>query len=145
MIVDKLENLSRYTGLGRHFAAAAAFVGSHDLHALPLGRTEVDGENVFINVFENVYDRPDMFWEAHRNYADVQIILSGSECFGWGSQCARGELSGDLMVCTDVTGFSFTLTEGQFALFLPPEPHSPGNPAGDGKPCRKAVIKVLAD
>ena len=142
MIVDKLEAFGRYAGLGKHFETAAAFVKSHDLAQLPLGRTEVDGDNVFINVFENVYDRPDMFWEAHNLYADVQIVLSGSERFGWGRAFEYDAPQGDLIVCSDVTGFDFTLTSGQFVIFLPPEPHSPGNPAGDDEPCRKAVIKV---
>ena len=142
MIVDKLENLSRYAGLSKHFETAAAFVKEHDLASLPLGRTEVDGDNVFINVFENVYDRPDMFWEAHNLYSDVQIVLAGSERFGWGSACVYGEPEGDLIVCSDVTGFDFVLTAGQFVIFLPTEPHSPGNPAGERTPCRKAVIKV---
>jgi len=145
VIVDKLENFARYAHLGRHFETAAAFVKAHDLAALPLGRTEVDGDHVFINVFENVYDRPDMFWEAHHLYADVQVVLSGSERFGWGSACRYAQPQGDLVVCSDVTGFDFTLTAGQFVIFLPPEPHSPGNPAGDNAPCRKAVIKVRVE
>lgn len=142
MIVDRLDAFSRYAGLGQHFETAVRFVEQHDLNTLPLGRTDVDGDNVFVNVAENVYDREDMFWEAHNLYADVQVILKGSERFGWGSACDRAEPDGDLVVCSNVTGFDFTLTAGQFVVFLPPEPHSPGNPAGDHAPCRKAVIKV---
>lgn len=145
MIADRLENLSRYAHLGPHFETAARFVQTHDLAALPLGRTEVDGENVFINVFENIYDRSTFFWEAHRRYADVQIVLSGCERFGWGREAVFGELQGDLMICHEVNGFDFILKDGEFALFLPMEPHSPGNPAGEPAPCRKAVIKVLVD
>ena len=36
----------------------------------------------------------------------------------------------------------FTLGPGQFVIFLPGEPHSPGNPAGEPSDCKKAVIKV---
>ena len=145
MIVDKLTNFSSYAHLGPHFETAAKFVKENDLSKLPLGRTEVDGENVFINVFENIYDRPDMFWETHKKYADVQIVLAGSERFGWGSEVTFGEIQGDLIPCGDVKGFDFVLTEGQFTIFLPLEPHSPGNPAGEPAPCRKAVIKVLVN
>ena len=145
MIVDKLVHLERYAHLGKHFETAAKFAAANDLYALPLGRTDVDGENVFINVFENVYDRPDMFWEAHRKYADVQIVLAGCERFGWGSEVQFGEIDGDLIPCSHVTGFGFVLAAGQFAIFLPLEPHSPGNPAGEPAPCRKAVIKVLVE
>ena len=98
MIVDRLDAFSRYAGLGQHFETAVRFVEQHDLNTLPLGRTDVDGDNVFVNVSENVYDREDMFWEAHNLYADVQVILKGSERFGWGSACDRAEPNGDLVV-----------------------------------------------
>lgn len=146
MIVDKLENLEKYLcKLGKNFAAAAAFVRTHDLYALPNGQTDVDGENAFVIAGEELYHRDEMFWEAHKRYADVQIVLSGSERFGWGSQVTFGDLRDDYLPCTDVAGFDFTLHEGQFVIFLPLEPHSPCNPAGDGRPCRKAIIKVLVE
>ena len=54
MICDALEHLNRYRGLHRNLDTAidylTAYHVAHDLYDLPLGRTEVDGENVFINV-----------------------------------------------------------------------------------------------
>ena len=56
MICDALENLNRYRGLHKNLETAidylTAYYVAHDLSDLPLGRTEVDGENVFINVME---------------------------------------------------------------------------------------------
>ena len=56
MICDALENLNRYRGLHKNLETAidylTAYRVTHDLSDLPLGRTEVDGENVFINVME---------------------------------------------------------------------------------------------
>ena len=56
MICDALEHLDRYCGLHRNLDTAidylTAYHVAHDLSDLPLGRTEVDGENVFINVME---------------------------------------------------------------------------------------------
>ena len=56
MICDALEHLNRYRGLHRNLDTAidylTAYHVAHDLSDLPLGRTEVDGENVFINVME---------------------------------------------------------------------------------------------
>ena len=143
MIIDRLENLANYAHLGRNFQTAAAFASTHNLYDLPVGRTEVDGENVFINVSEEAYTRTEPFWEAHKRYADMQIILTGAERFGWGSQVSYGELNGDLMLCTASSGFFFELSKGQMVVYLPMEGHSPCNPAQEGLVCKKAVIKVL--
>ena len=54
MICDALEHLNRYRGLHRNLDTAIDYLTAYhvarDLYDLPLGRTEVDGENVFINV-----------------------------------------------------------------------------------------------
>lgn len=142
MIIDQLESFARYAGLGENFATAVRYVQEHDLYALPEGRTVVDGENVFINVAENVYDRKEMLWEAHREYADVQVVLSGSEGFGWSGLVTDDQTEGPFPLPETASRLRFDLTGGQFVIFLPHEPHSPGNPAGESAPCRKAVIKV---
>ena len=52
MIFDRLENLNQYTGLFEHLDTAIDYIESHDLSLLPPGRTNIDGENVYVNVFE---------------------------------------------------------------------------------------------
>ena len=52
MICDALEHLNRYRGLHQNLDTAIDYLTAYhvarDLYDLPLGRTEVDGENVFI-------------------------------------------------------------------------------------------------
>ncbi|MBQ9288704.1 MAG: YhcH/YjgK/YiaL family protein [Clostridia bacterium] len=144
MIVDTISHLSRYAGLGKHFGTAAAFFSEHDPAALPSGRTEVDGENVFINTATNRLDRKEMAWEAHAEYADIQLILEGEERFGWSDRAEMDTLdpTRDFRTCRAEPQMEFTLSAGQFVIFLPGEPHAPGNPTGRPADCRKAVIKV---
>ena len=56
---------------------------THDLSALPNDRTEVDGDEVFINVMDAAL-HPDAGYhpEYHKLYADLQIDITGGE--GWG-------------------------------------------------------------
>ena len=53
MICDTLEHLNRYRGFHENLDTAidylTAYCVGHTLADLPLGRTEVDGKNVFIN------------------------------------------------------------------------------------------------
>ena len=73
MICDALEHLDRYCGLHRNLDTAidylTAYHVAHDLYDLPLGRTEVDGENVFINVMEADLSPDSTRLEYHKKYA----------------------------------------------------------------------------
>ena len=75
MICDALEHLNRYRGLHRNLDTAidylTAYHVAHDLYDLPLGRTEVDGENVFINVMEADLSPDSTRLEYHKKYADL--------------------------------------------------------------------------
>ena len=97
MICDALENLNRYRGLHKNLETAidylTAYHVSHDLSDLPLGRTEVDGENVFINVMEAGLNPDSARLEYHKKYADLQIDLTGGE--GWGYTNLPGEEAGE--------------------------------------------------
>ena len=83
MICDALEHLNRYRGLHRNLDTAidylTAYHVAHDLSDLPLGRTEVDGGNVFINVMEADLSPDSTRLEYHKKYADLQIDLTGGE------------------------------------------------------------------
>ena len=50
MICDTLKHLHLYRGFQQNLDTAIDFLAAHPLETLPLGRTEVDGENVFIKI-----------------------------------------------------------------------------------------------
>ena len=98
MICDTLQHLGRYRGLHPNLDTAIDYLLTHDLAALPLGRTEVDGDKVFINLMDATL-HPDAGYhpEYHKLYADLQVDLTGSE--GWGYTnlpgAEIGEFTGD--------------------------------------------------
>ena len=124
MICDALEHLDRYCGLHRNLDTAidylTAYHVAHDLSDLPLGRTEVDGENVFINVMEADLSPDSTRLEYHKKYADLQIDLTGGE--GWGYTTLpgeeAGEFTGDIGFRTSPDAVSGTLGEGRFVLLF---------------------------
>ena len=84
MICDTLEHLNRYRGFHENLDTAidylTAYCVGHTLADLPLGRTEVDGENVFIHVMEaDLKPGEGANPEYHRRYADLQIDITGGE------------------------------------------------------------------
>ena len=90
MICDTLEHLTRYNGLHPNLDTAIDYLLTHDLSALPNGRTEVDGDEVFINVMDAAL-HPDAGYhpEYHKLYADLQIDITGGEGWGYTNEPAR--------------------------------------------------------
>ena len=125
MICDALEHLNRYRGLHQNLDTAidylTAYHVAHDLSDPPLGRTEVDGENVFINVMEADLSPDSTRLEYHKKYADLQIDLTGGEGWGYTNLPGEeaGEFTGDIGFRTSPDAVSGTLGEGRFVLFFP--------------------------
>ena len=145
MICDTLEHLSLYRGFHKNLDTAITFLTACDLNTLPLGRIEVDGENVFINVMDaDLRDADGAAFEYHRRYADLQIDITGGE--GWGYTNEPGEEVDEYTVdCgfqDSASVVSGALGEGRFVLFFPTELHKPGLVQDGCANVRKAVVKI---
>ena len=120
MITDHLNNLSRYRGLHPALDTAIDWLANHDLAALPLGCTEIDGRRVYVN-------------------------LEGSESWGWASDAQGDKPFDEQADCGFAAGpehCSSLLGEGRFALFLPGEYHKPSCISSRSSSVRKAVVKI---
>ena len=142
MICDCLENLPRYHGMLPALDAVIDFTAKHDVNALPMGRTDIDGEHVFVNVQE--FDLlPANKWESHARYADLQLSLSGGETIGYLPVDTLPDWqtwNGDIRFNDDAgTGIPLQLDAGMFALLFPWDAHKPCLGTGHGK---KAVFKL---
>ena len=157
MIVDLLSNARLYRGLPVRLVAALEFLEKTDLAALPIGKTVVDGEQLFALVHEyEPKPASELKFEAHHRYWDVQYVVSGAERMGWNAR-SRMTLSEPHDSERDVAFFHgigsfFDVPAGTFAIFSPSDVHMPGvscEPAGAGgnSPSasglvRKVVVKV---
>lgn len=147
MIVDKLENLVLYAGLSKRMAKAFQFISSNNLAALPLGKYEIDGDDVYAIVSEYESKLPDACkLEAHRRYIDIQYMISGIEQMGYlpfKNQTPTVEYNEekDIMFFNEETSF-VTVGEGMFAIFFPGDLHKPGVRHNGSSKVKKMVIKV---
>jgi len=140
---------------GSRFAAnsrlkkAFAFLQRPDLATLPVGRYEIDGEDVFALVQECAL-KPvaEMKVEAHRKYIDIQVPLSGPETFGVG----RLSEANYALPFDDAKDLGFydqkletiTVQPGSFVMFVPPHAaHGPCCTTGTPRIIKKVVVKVL--
>lgn len=149
MIYDAIQNAALYKGMNPNLDTAIDFILTHDLEALPLGRTEIDGTNVFLNKMEaKTAPASEKLFEMHRIYMDIQIDIHGSECIETGE--IRGFACPDFSAEKDAgfgdceTVASCVLTPGSFTVCMAGEPHKPGITAGEDPNLVKCVLKVRA-
>ena len=84
MIVSNLQNSARVEALHPLFKQLFDYVKANDLLNAPLGRIELDGDNLFINnVNPECIPAEKQVLEMHRDYIDVHILLTGKETIGW--------------------------------------------------------------
>ncbi len=146
MIVTDLNNCSRIAALHPAFASLFDFLASNDLLSMPLGRIEVDGDNLFINnVNPECVPASEQVLEMHRRYIDVHILLSGNERIGWKSLAdvehftKEYDSEADCALSDDRPTTYVDLLPGQLCIVWPEDPHAPI--IGSGK-IRKAIAKV---
>lgn len=148
MILDKIENAHLYKGLGERIATAFAFLEETDLENIEIGKHVIDGDNVFALVQE--YDSKNIEnakLEAHKEYIDIQYIISGVEQMGYTT--LRDQKITEVREGKDCTFFegetSMVKVEARmFALFFPEDLHMPGVKFKENSKVRKVVLKIKA-
>ena len=147
MILDSLQNAGLYETIHPRFKQAFDFLRNTDLLALPLGKKELDGPNLLINVFEITGKTSETArLETHNRYIDIQIPLTAPETMGWLAGTELKEVSDDYNQDKDITFFAdkastfVTVNPLEFVVFFPEDGHQPG--ICEWK-LRKIVVKVL--
>lgn len=150
MVHGSLAESEKYEGLHPRFVKAFAFLRSHDLTKLPLGRNEIDGNDIYANVMDvtlATWD-PDAKLEVHRKYFDIHVPISGDEVDGYIYDTEHAK-SADFNVEKDYVLFQnsnmarVAVKKGEFAIFYPPYgAHAPNKTDGAPRKHRKLVVKV---
>jgi len=150
MIFDNLSNCENYYACHPRFEAAFAFIKEAIKQQLPPERYHLEGAEMFAFIQEYETKLPEETqFEGHRNYIDIQCIVSGTECM------EAVELSGaeekqaydsekDIAFYHDNDrAVKAVLEAGDFGIFFPHDIHKPGMCfKGVKAPARKIVVKV---
>ena len=148
MIIDSIENASKYYGIHPLFEKAFAYINATDLENTEGGKYEIEGDNlkaVFSNKQGMTTEESTAKFECHNKHIDIQLCINGLETFGWKprSKCmsSKGEYNPekDVSFYNDAPDMFFQLRDGQFAIFFPEDVHAPM--IGEGE-IKKLVIKV---
>ncbi|MBX3010879.1 MAG: YhcH/YjgK/YiaL family protein [Caldilineaceae bacterium] len=159
MIIDQLKNvqagfypnllstIAGDAGLAARLQAAFDYLQNTDLENTEPGKVEIDGNRVFALVQEyNTKPRAQGFWEAHRQYLDVQYVAKGVEHMGFANleQLTAGAYDAAKdYVPAEGAGSFVLLPAGMFTIFMPQDAHMPGIAVNEPQPVKKVVVKVV--
>lgn len=149
MIVDELRNWRRYAALAE-LAPAFAWLEEHAGEDLPEGRLEIEGDDLFA-LPQSYPAKPveGARFEAHRRYADIQLVVAGQEMIGYAPTASLSvetpyDDGKDIEFYPQPAVWSpVALTAGMFAVFYPEDAHMPCCRVGGAEGVvRKVVVKV---
>ncbi len=144
MIYGKIKDLKNYSGISKNLDKAINCILGFDTTA-PEGRYEVDGDNVFVKVCEISNSANTDVFEAHKCYADIQVVLQGEEYLKIAhiDECVPYkdyDEDSDIMFVKG-EGNVLKVSEGEFYLVYPEDCHCSYR-ADINQTVKKLVVKV---
>lgn len=146
MILDSLKNSAAYLSVHPRFKTAFDFLHSVDLNDLPIGKTELEGADLVVNVVDITGKTSETAkMETHKNFIDIQVPIGAVETMGWKDASKLQEPIApynpekDLTLFEDKASSFVNVQPYEFAIFFPEDGHQPG--IGEGT-YKKIIVKV---
>lgn len=147
MVIDQIKNASLYCGISNKIVTALSYLRDTDIQNMKPGRYDIDGSNIFA-LMQNyeTKSKENGFWEAHRQYIDIQYVIKGAELIGYANidYLKSGEYDDvkDLLVLYGADGVFLEVRAGTFVILMPQDAHMPGITVITAQSVAKIVIKV---
>jgi biofilm protein TabA len=144
---DKVTFARQYQLHKDYWDKAFAFLKNNNLQTMAPGRYAIDSNNVYALITENpTKDLDSAKWESHRNYIDLQYVISGEEKIDV-APVTNLTVTVPYDAARDLINYSgegtfYTATPGTFFLFFPTNAHRPNITTDGNKPDKKVVIKI---
>ena len=147
MIYGSIHHEKTYAFLPARIKQALDFARTHDLAALPKGRNEIAGDDVYVNIAHYTTGaREEKIWEAHRIYADVHVLAAGTERIDVSAieRMKMGDYdpARDFIPAAGEVDASVVMHPGDFLVCLPSDVHRSGVMVDRPAPLKKGIFKV---
>ncbi len=147
MIFGNINNLQEYPFLEEQVKECFTYAKSHDLAAYAKGKHEIDGDRLFVNIVEYpTVTAEERFWEAHKNYLDIHLMLDGKEQidlnFIQNMELKEFVPQDDFLPMEGEKNSSVILRNGDFLICYPSDGHRTAVAAGESQNIKKAIFKV---
>jgi YhcH/YjgK/YiaL family protein len=137
-----------YEGLDAKIAFALAYLQNKPIAEMEPGTYEIQGKELIL-LIQHFQSRllSDGFWEAHRNYTDIQYVIEGTEKMGYAHvgnlSLIEDHLDEKDYKVLEGNGDFLTVNAGSFVIFYPEDAHMPCLAVEQPSPVKKAVFKIL--
>lgn len=147
MIFGNIRNLKDYLCMEDGVFECFNYAKRNNLCACENGSHEIDGKRLFVNIVEyETTDAGKRFWEAHRAYLDVHLMLEGREQidlnFIQNMSVKEYVPKDDFLPMEGAKNGSVILGPGDFLVCYPSDAHRTAVAAEKPERIRKAIFKV---
>lgn len=147
MIFGTIEKLDEYSFLEPAVRECFEYAKKHELLSYEPGRYIIDGERLFVNLVEYTTTQPEeRFWEAHKYYLDVHLMLDGEEQIDLNFiQNMEQKLfveKDDFLPMEGEKNSSVILRKGDFLICYPVDGHRTAVMVEGPETIKKAIFKV---
>jgi biofilm protein TabA len=148
--LDNVEFAKQYQANKKYWDEAFAFITNTNLDTLSVGKHAIDGDNVFATVTDGPTKELDKTgWEAHHNYLDLHLVISGREKTGVMNP-ANAKVTHPYDPAKDVENYDVNSVKGDYYIedpstvfvFFPQNSHRPGIHVDGYDKVKKLVIKI---
>ena len=147
MVFGNIRDLEDYGFLEEEILKCFAYAEKHDLMSYEKVSHEIQGDHLFVNIVEyETTETENRFWEAHRNYLDLHLMLEGKERIDINfidqlKQKEFVEKDDFLPMDGDANGY-VVLEPGDFLLCYPKDAHRTAIKVDDSIKVKKAIFKI---
>lgn len=128
MIFGNIKDKERYNFLDEKIIECFKYAIENNLNVYSTGTHEINGDDIFVNIvaYETV-NKEERFWEAHKKYIDVHLMLDGSEKIALNNidnlEQKEYEEEGDFLPLSGQESAIVTLEKGDFLICYPEDAH----------------------
>lgn len=147
MVFGNISNLKEFSFLEEQIKECFAYAESHDLASYAKGSHGIDGDRLFVNIVEYTTTTPEeRFWEAHKKYLDVHVMLHGTEQidlnFIQNMDVKEFVEKDDFLSMEGEKNSSVILRDGDFLICYPSDGHRTAVAVEEPEQIKKAIFKV---
>lgn len=147
MIFGNIKDLNDYLFLEEGIQKAFSYAASHNLLQYEKGSYPIDGDDLFVNIVEYETTTPEnRFWEAHRQYLDLHLMLHGLEQIDINfidNMIAKEFVpKDDFLPLEGEPNSHVILTDGDFLICYPKDGHRTAVAVGEAVNIKKAIFKI---
>lgn len=147
MVFGNINNLNEFSFLKPEILKCFEYLQNHDLISYENGSYKIEGESLFVNIVEYETTVPEKrFWEAHRKYLDLHLMLRGTEQidinFIQNMEQKEFVEKDDFLPLDGNLNSSVILSDGDFLICYPNDAHRTAIAVGSSNKIKKAIFKI---